>query len=343
MSISILLPAASAHRDCDEGATTTFVVELLDTVTNFLTHNPTARVVCGMDADDPARQLFAGKLALSESNILDRVACHTFHTADLQQAKNDALEQGSVAIDERSVPLCWMWGQLAQLAIRTFQTELLVLLGDDVEMRPPTWVNMVSGKLSGPWTGYLQVCLGCTCTVDHCSTLNCAMGQTADAFRHDQHLHCLILRDNADPGFPSFPVIRSNHIIRFGGSVVPKVLSNQGGDPFLMELYWSIGGVQSMHAVTVVNKRGGYCLHNFARQTKLELSTTNCCFYSGLPELSPMSTKLFMLQEDLSFVALRTCHLCTSVCNCLTLCSSVNWLRGKVTFSSRHFPMPIHT
>jgi len=62
MSISILLPAASTHRDCDEGATSTFVVELLDTVTNFLTHNPTARVVCGMDADDPARQLFASKL-----------------------------------------------------------------------------------------------------------------------------------------------------------------------------------------------------------------------------------------------------------------------------------------
>lgn len=57
-----LLPAASTHRDCDEGATSTLVVELLDTVTNFLTHNPTARVVCGMDADDPARQLFAGKL-----------------------------------------------------------------------------------------------------------------------------------------------------------------------------------------------------------------------------------------------------------------------------------------
>ncbi|KAL0025926.1 hypothetical protein WJX77_004138 [Trebouxia sp. C0004] len=38
-----------------------------------------------------------------------------------------------------------MWGQLAQLAIRTFQTELLVLLGDDIEMRPPAWVDMVSG------------------------------------------------------------------------------------------------------------------------------------------------------------------------------------------------------
>ncbi|KAL0050914.1 hypothetical protein WJX82_009838 [Trebouxia sp. C0006] len=44
--------------------------------------------------------------------------------------------------------------------------------------------------------------------------------------------------------------------MRFGGTAVPKVLLNQGGDPFLMELYRSIGGVQSMHAVTVVNKRG---------------------------------------------------------------------------------------
>jgi len=127
-----------------------------------------------MDADDRARQLFADKLALSESSISDRVACHSFRTADVQQARCDALEQGSVALDERSVPLCWMWGQLAQLAIRTFQTELLVLLGDDIEMRPPAWVDMVSGKLSGklsgPWNGHLQVCLYYTCNVHHCST-----------------------------------------------------------------------------------------------------------------------------------------------------------------------------
>lgn len=150
MSLTILLPATSAHRDCDGGATSTFVAELLDTVTNILTHNLAARVVCGTDADDHARQLFADKLALSESNISDRVACHTFRTADLQQAKYDGLEQGSVPLGERSVPLYWMWGQLAQLAIRSFQTELLVLLGDDIEMRPPAWVDMVSGKLSGP-------------------------------------------------------------------------------------------------------------------------------------------------------------------------------------------------
>ena len=167
MSVCILLPAASVHRDCDRHATvtSTFVVELLDTLTNFLTHNPAARVVCGMDADDRARQLFADKLALSDSSILDRVACHTFRTADLQQAKHDAHEQGSVALDERSVPLCWMWGQLAQLAIRTFQTELLVLLGDDIEMRPPAWVDMVSGKLFGLKNGYLQASLQHTCNV----------------------------------------------------------------------------------------------------------------------------------------------------------------------------------
>ena len=52
MSLTILLPATSAHRDCDGGATSTFVAELLDTVTNFLTHNLAARVVCGTDADD---------------------------------------------------------------------------------------------------------------------------------------------------------------------------------------------------------------------------------------------------------------------------------------------------
>ena len=57
--------------------------------------------------------------------------------------------------------------------------------------------------------------------------------------------------------------------MRFGGNVVPKALLNQGGDPFLMESYRSIGGVQPMHAVTVVNMRGGYCLHKFATRMKL--------------------------------------------------------------------------
>ena len=60
--------------------------------------------------------------------------------------------------------------------------------------------------------------------------------------------------------------------MRFGGSVVPKVILNQGGDPFLMELYRTVGGVQSMHTVTVVNKRGGYCLHKCASQRSWHLA-----------------------------------------------------------------------
>ena len=43
MSVSILLPAASAHRDGHGGAISTFVVELLDTVINFLTVSLTIR------------------------------------------------------------------------------------------------------------------------------------------------------------------------------------------------------------------------------------------------------------------------------------------------------------
>ena len=42
----------------------------------------------------------------------------------------------------------------------------------------------------------------------------------------------------------------------FAGKMVPTVLLNQGGDPFLMELYRAVGGVQSMHCVTVCNNRG---------------------------------------------------------------------------------------
>lgn len=56
-----------------------------------------------------------------------------------------------------------MWGQLALVAKRVFQSELLVLLGDDIEMRPTAWVDLISGRILT--TGVCK----CHCMVSSCS------------------------------------------------------------------------------------------------------------------------------------------------------------------------------
>lgn len=65
----------------------------------------------------------------------------------------------------------------------------------------------------------------------------------------------LVLCDAADPGFPSFPVIRASHFHHFE-RLLPPDFVNQDGDPFLMELYRCTGGVSDCMDVTVTNLRG---------------------------------------------------------------------------------------
>ena len=89
MSVAILLPAASPHCHREQPSCSAYVSELMSTIEKLLTNNPSANVVCGMDADDPARQLFA--VMIAESHVANRAACHTFTTAALQLARHDAL------------------------------------------------------------------------------------------------------------------------------------------------------------------------------------------------------------------------------------------------------------
>ena len=106
-----------------------------------------------MDADDPARQLFASMLGRCQVHGHSRlkVACVTFEMAELQQARYEALDpsgQGAEASTRCLVPMCWMWGRLAQTAMRVFQPELLLLLGDDIDLSPAEWADMVLGNAS---------------------------------------------------------------------------------------------------------------------------------------------------------------------------------------------------
>uniref|UniRef100_A0A383VE35 Glycosyltransferase 2-like domain-containing protein n=1 Tax=Tetradesmus obliquus TaxID=3088 RepID=A0A383VE35_TETOB len=68
----------------------------------------------------------------------------------------------------------------------------------------------------------------------------------------------LLLNDAADPGFPSFPVLRATEHLRLFGRLLPDCFLNQGGDPYLAALYrrWP-GRLAMLPEVTVINKVGG--------------------------------------------------------------------------------------
>ncbi len=63
--------------------------------------------------------------------------------------------------------------------------------------------------------------------------------------------------DAAEPSLCTFPVVRAEHVRRFG-SLLPGCFNaaNQGGDPFLHELYRRAGAVHVLH-VRVHNDIGG--------------------------------------------------------------------------------------
>ena len=77
----------------------------------------------------------------------------------------------------------------------------------------------------------------------------------AEKFEQSPSLQCLLLKDEADPGFPSFFALSATHLKTFG-QLLPQNFVNQGGDPFLFELYRSIGAVDSLPAVSINNTRG---------------------------------------------------------------------------------------
>ena len=84
----------------------------------------------------------------------------------------------------------------------------------------------------------------------------------AEKFEQSPNLQCLVLKDEADPGFPSFFVLSAKHLATFSDQLLPQDFVNQGGDPFLFELYRSIGAVDSLSAVSINNKRGDIVLCN---------------------------------------------------------------------------------
>jgi glycosyltransferase involved in cell wall biosynthesis len=118
-------------------------------------------------------------------------------------------------------PICWMWNRLAQIAVTT-KADAFVLLGDDTVLYPQSWPSIVCQR-----------------------------------FASDPSLHCLLLNDKADPGYPSFPVVRASLLAYFNGQFLPDIFINQGGDPFFAELSRRLGGLDICQEVCVHNQVGG--------------------------------------------------------------------------------------
>ncbi|KAI8473233.1 MAG: nucleotide-diphospho-sugar transferase [Monoraphidium minutum] len=119
--------------------------------------------------------------------------------------------------------VCRLWARLAEVAAREHGCQLAVLLGDDVRVSPQGWPATVVAR-----------------------------------FAADPRLSLLLLQDQADPGFPSFPVLRVDRHLTTFGELLPDCFVNQGGDPFLAALYrCAEGTLAEARDITVVNLQGG--------------------------------------------------------------------------------------
>jgi len=149
--------------------------------------------------------------------------------AELERALPAAARTSLVVFDPRRQPrgaLNAMHARLAETAVTCCGASLAVLLGDDTAVEPRGWPSLVAAAFGDP---ALMVMVA-------------------------------TLVDAADPGFPSFPVLRvARHLATFGGRLLPDAFDglNQGGDPFLAELYRRAGAQRDLRGVSVSNAVGG--------------------------------------------------------------------------------------
>mmetsp|Transcript_12923 Transcript_12923/g.27249 ORF Transcript_12923/g.27249 Transcript_12923/m.27249 type:complete len:1014 (+) Transcript_12923:733-3774(+) len=100
--------------------------------------------------------------------------------------------------------VCKIWNFLASKASNDF----IVLLGDDIKVYDQDWQGRVVQKFD----------------------------EIADQEGMPFGAACVGLNDLSFPGFPTFPVVHRWHMNQFG-SLLPRQFANQGGDPYLYELY----------------------------------------------------------------------------------------------------------
>lgn len=104
--------------------------------------------------------------------------------------------------------LCRIWSHLASKSCNDY----IVLFGDDVRLLDGGWPQLIVRRFH------------------HIATKT---GLPLGA-------GCVAMNDLSFPGFPTFPVVHRWHLKQFG-SLLPRQFVNQGGDPYLFELYSRFG------------------------------------------------------------------------------------------------------
>lgn len=132
--------------------------------------------------------------------------------------------------------LCKIWNHLALSASNDF----LLLLGDDVILRDSGWQHRVAVLFE----------------------------QIKEETGLPYGAACVALRDKSFPGFPTFPVVHRWHVQRFR-TLLPKQFINQGGDPYLFELYSRFGAATFDMKSSLENTVGG---NRDARYKKHEIN-----------------------------------------------------------------------
>jgi LPS sulfotransferase NodH len=100
--------------------------------------------------------------------------------------------------------VCKIWNTLG----RNAKNDFIVLLGDDIKLIDTNWQVQVVN----------------------------AFHRIATETTLPFGAACVALSDMSFPGFPTFPVVHRWHLRKFG-TILPKQFVNQGGDPYLFELY----------------------------------------------------------------------------------------------------------
>jgi hypothetical protein len=125
--------------------------------------------------------------------------------------------------------ICRIWKRLAAVAYLEHDVDFTILLGDDVVLLDKGWQSSVEKRFA---------------TI--AKEQNLPYGAA-----------CVALHDESFPGFPTFPVVHKWHFQTFQDILLPPQFDNQGGDPYLFELYKRIGASQFALECKLKNTIGG--------------------------------------------------------------------------------------
>lgn len=133
--------------------------------------------------------------------------------------------------------ICRIWKRLAQTAYETHQADFTLLLGDDVIIESNGWQDSIEKKFES----------------------------IANQRSLPYGAACVAFMDRSFPGFPTFPVIHRWHFEVFR-RILPSEFDNQGGDPFLFELYKRFGSATFDFDSILENTIGGKADARYVKQ-----------------------------------------------------------------------------